>query len=164
MPFYVPVGPRGILFQAGTIWTGGMGSLTYWWTNHRGPVIPVPRPLPDAIPVGQALNVCPGQWPSIPLEQARVSDFSGIQAMITDGATGDESERLRKACVELGADEEMTDLVLASHRHDRTLLHVMVADSDDLREYVRCKLAIWEAILNEDEELLPNRSPSRGLL
>ena len=48
MPFYVPVGPRGILFQFGMIWTGVMGSLTYWWTNHRRPVIPVPRSLPQA--------------------------------------------------------------------------------------------------------------------
>ena len=37
MPFYVPVGPRGILFRAGMIWTGVMGSLTYWWTNRRRP-------------------------------------------------------------------------------------------------------------------------------
>ena len=37
MPFYVPVGPRGILFRVGMIWTGVMGSLTYWWTNRRRP-------------------------------------------------------------------------------------------------------------------------------
>ena len=72
--------------------------------------------------------------------------------MTTDDATGDELERVRRACVDLGADEEMTELVLASHRHDRTLLDVMVADGDDLRDYVRYKLAIWEAIFNEDEE------------
>ena len=48
MPFYVPVGPRGILFRLGMIWTGVMGSLTYWWTNRRRPVIPVPRSLPHA--------------------------------------------------------------------------------------------------------------------
>ena len=46
----------------------------------------------------------------------------------------------------------MTELVLASHRHDRTLLDVMVADGDDLRDYVQYKLAIWEAIFNEDVE------------
>ncbi len=164
MPFYVPVGPRGILFRAGMIWTGGMGSLTYWWTNHRGPVIPVPRSLPHAIPVGQAFNDRPGQRPSVPLERARVSHFSGIQAMNTDDATEDELERVRRACVDLGADEEMTELVLASHRHDRTLLDVMVAAGDSLRDYARYKLALWEAIFNEDEELLPNRSPSRGVL
>ena len=72
--------------------------------------------------------------------------------MTTDDATGDELERIRRACVELGADEEMTELVLASHRHDRTLLDVMLANGDDLRDYVRYKLAIWEAIFNEPEE------------
>ena len=54
--------------------------------------------------------------------------------------------------MELGADQEMTELVLASHRHDRTLLAVMVANGDDLRGYVQYKLAIWEAIFNETEE------------
>ena len=29
----------------------------------------------------------------------------------------------------------------------------MVADGDDLRGYVQCKLAIWEAIFNEKEKL-----------
>jgi len=52
--------------------------------------------------------------------------------------------------VDLGADEEMTKLVLASHCQNRTLLDDMVANGDDLRDYVRHKLAIWEAILNED--------------
>jgi hypothetical protein len=51
----------------------------------------------------------------------------------------------------LGADEEMTKLVLASHCQNRTLLDDMVANGDDLRDYVRHKLAIWEAILNEAE-------------
>ncbi len=43
MSFYVSVGPRCILFRVGMIWTGVTGSLTYWWTNRRRPVIPVPR-------------------------------------------------------------------------------------------------------------------------
>jgi hypothetical protein len=67
MPFYVPVGPRAILFRAGMICTGVMGSLTYWWTNHRGPVFPTLGPLPRAIPVRQAINVHPGQGPAAPL-------------------------------------------------------------------------------------------------
>ncbi len=29
--------PAGILFRAGTIWTGVTGSLTYWRTNRRPP-------------------------------------------------------------------------------------------------------------------------------
>jgi hypothetical protein len=64
-------------------------------------------------------------------------------------APGGELARIRTVCAELGADEEMTALVLASHRHDRTLLDVIVANGGDLRGYVRHKLAIWEAILAE---------------
>ena len=48
MTFYVPVGPRGVLFRVGMIWTGVMGFLTYWWTNRRRPVIPVPQCLPHS--------------------------------------------------------------------------------------------------------------------
>ena len=54
--------------------------------------------------------------------------------------------------MDLGADDEMTELVLASHRHDRTLLDVMLGNGDDLRDYVQYKLAIWEAIFNGNEE------------
>jgi hypothetical protein len=43
----------------------------------------------------------------------------------------------------------LAQLVLASHRHDRTLLDVIVADGGDLRGYVRHKLAIREAIVAE---------------
>jgi hypothetical protein len=43
----------------------------------------------------------------------------------------------------------MTAVVLASHRHDRSLLDVMVADGGDLLDYVRHKLAIWEAIFTD---------------
>ena len=149
-----PSVPAASSSRLGMIWTGVMGSLTYWWTNRRRPVIPVPRSLPHAIPVGQALNDRSGQRPSAPVERERVSHFSGLQAMTTDDATGGELERVRRACVDLGADEEMTELVLASHCHDRTLLDVMTAAGDDLRDYVRHKLAIWEAIFNEDEEPL----------
>jgi len=68
MQFYVPVGPRGILFRVGTIWTGVMGSLTYWWTNRRPPHGPRPA----------ALREC----------------CEGSGAVTIDSATGDESERL----------------------------------------------------------------------
>ena len=81
--------------------------------------------------------------------------------MTTDDATGGEFERVRRACVDLGADEEMTELVLASHCHDRTLLDVMTAAGDDLRDYVQHKLAIWEAIFNEDEEPLAESVQTR---
>ena len=58
----------------------------------------------------------------------------------------------------------MTDLVLASHRHDRTLIDVMLSDGSDLRDYVRHRLAIWDAIFNTLEEPSPDRSPDRGWL
>lgn len=35
MAFYVAVGPRGLLFRAGLIWTDVTGSLTYWWASRR---------------------------------------------------------------------------------------------------------------------------------
>ena len=108
MPFYVPVGPRGILFRVGMIWTGVMGSLTYWWTNQPSPRDPSREPKPRCRSIRRATAL----------------------------------KRIRRACVDLGADEEMTELVLASHRHDRTLLDVMVANGDDLRDYVQYKLAI----------------------
>jgi hypothetical protein len=72
--------------------------------------------------------------------------------MTTEVATGDELERIRRACEELGTDEEMTELVLAALRHDRTLLDVMVANGEGVRDYVRKRVAMWEAIFNEDEE------------
>ncbi len=30
MPFYVPLGPRGFLFQLGTLVIGVLGGLSYW--------------------------------------------------------------------------------------------------------------------------------------
>jgi hypothetical protein len=130
-----------------------MGSLIYWWTNRRGTTIPVPRASPRAIPVDPALDDRAGQRPSLAVERASIGPFSGIEPMSTDDAMGDELERVRAACVDLGADEEMTALVLASHRHDRTLLDVMAVSGEGLRDYARHKLAIWEAILDEDDEL-----------
>lgn len=35
MPFYVPVGPRGILFRVGTALTRMMGSWVYWRACRR---------------------------------------------------------------------------------------------------------------------------------
>ena len=78
-----------------------------------------------------------------------------IRAVTKDRAIKGELKRIRRACVELGADQEMTELVLASHRHDRTLLDVMTANGNDLRDYVQHKLAVWEAIFDEQEERPP---------
>jgi hypothetical protein len=71
--------------------------------------------------------------------------------MSFDGvARKEEAELVRSACEELGADEEMTALVLASHRHDPEALDVQVAAGGDLLGYVRSKVARWEAIFEED--------------
>jgi hypothetical protein len=72
--------------------------------------------------------------------------------MIVNEAAADELRQIRQACHDLGADEEMTALVMASHRHDRTRLDVMLADGSDLMGYVRHKLAIWEAILTDTSD------------
>ncbi len=129
MPFYVKVGSRGILFHVGMIWNDGLGSLTYRWRNRRRPVVPVPRSLPHSS--GRSMQ-----------SMTRQSDESR--------ARRDEFAQIRRACVDLGADQEMTELVLASHLHDRSLLDVMAANGDDLRSYVRHKLAIWDAIFKGD--------------
>jgi hypothetical protein len=128
MAFYVPVGPSGILFRVGVIWTGVAGSLSYWWTNRRHPVVPVPRPS---------------------LHLSGWSKRSMLRQPDESSARNDELERIRGACSDLGADLEMTELVLASHSHDRTLLDAMLANGDSLRDYVQCKLAIWEGIFND---------------
>jgi len=75
--------------------------------------------------------------------------------MAIDDATEHELAQIRATCGELGADEEMTELVLASHRHDRALLDVLLGEGGDLRNYVQHKLAIWEAIFHTHEEPSP---------
>ena len=35
MRFYVPVGPRGVVFRFGMVATRAMGSLTYWYASSR---------------------------------------------------------------------------------------------------------------------------------
>ncbi len=129
MPFYVKVGSRGILFRAGMIWNDVLGSLTYRWRNRRRRVISVARSLAHSS--GRSKQ-----------SMTRQSEESR--------ARKDEFAQIRRTCVDLGADQEMTELVLASHLHDPTLLDVMVANGDDLRGYVQHKLAIWEAIFKEN--------------
>ena len=63
-----------------------------------------------------------------------------------------EIRQIRLACKALGADEEMTDLVVASHIHDRSALDVMVAEGDDLLGYVRYKLGVWKAIFADSPD------------
>jgi hypothetical protein len=49
MPFYVPLGRRGILFQVGMILTRVLGSLSYSWSSRRRSAIPAPWSLPEAL-------------------------------------------------------------------------------------------------------------------
>src|SRR5689334_17309998 len=68
----------------------------------------------------------PGRRPQGSPGRRRADPAPGIPGMTPDDDEGDELERVRKACEDSGADEEMTDLVLASHRHDRPPLDVVV--------------------------------------
>jgi len=48
MRFYVPVGPRGVVFHIGMVATRVMGSLTYWYGSRRRSATPAeisPRAL-----------------------------------------------------------------------------------------------------------------------
>jgi hypothetical protein len=47
VPFYVPVGPRGLLFRIGSALTGVMGSWTYWRASRRRPLAPAPVVIAD---------------------------------------------------------------------------------------------------------------------
>ena len=60
------------------------------------------------------------------------------------------AELVRSAREELGTNEEMTRLVLSSHRHDPEALDALIAEGGELLGYVRSKLARWEAIFQED--------------
>ena len=60
------------------------------------------------------------------------------------------AELIRSACEKMGADEEMTALVVASHRYNPEALDALMADGGDLLGYVRSKMARWKAIFEED--------------
>ena len=47
MPFYVAVGPRGLLFRAGMILIGVLGPVTYWRACRRRPAVLTPSSGPD---------------------------------------------------------------------------------------------------------------------
>ncbi len=49
MPFYVPLGPRGLIFQFGSLATGLLGGYVYWLAARRRlkTVKPVPIPVRD---------------------------------------------------------------------------------------------------------------------
>jgi hypothetical protein len=35
MPFYVPLGPRGLIFRVGTCLIGILGAMVYWRASRR---------------------------------------------------------------------------------------------------------------------------------
>ena len=45
MPFYVRVGPRGVLFRIATLWTDVTASITCWWKARRRGSIHHCRPV-----------------------------------------------------------------------------------------------------------------------
>lgn len=46
MPFYVPLGPRGLIFQLGSLITGLVGSWVYWRDSRRRTMVPIPLVIP----------------------------------------------------------------------------------------------------------------------
>jgi hypothetical protein len=44
MRFYVPLGPRGVVFRIGMVATRAMGSLTYWHASRRRSASPTEMP------------------------------------------------------------------------------------------------------------------------
>ena len=56
MAFYVPLGPRGLIFRVGSVLTGALGSFIYWQAARRRPlrapsltVAPVLADIPPAL-------------------------------------------------------------------------------------------------------------------
>jgi hypothetical protein len=44
--FYVKLGPRGLIFQLGTMIVGTLGALIYWRASRRRARVPHPVPVP----------------------------------------------------------------------------------------------------------------------
>lgn len=55
MAFYVPLGPRGLVFRIGSLLTGALGGFVYWQAARRrafrAPTLTVAPVLTDAPPV-----------------------------------------------------------------------------------------------------------------
>lgn len=49
MAFYVPLGPRGLLFRVGTMIVGVSGGLVYWWASRRRSLAPMVQAEPFAL-------------------------------------------------------------------------------------------------------------------
>jgi hypothetical protein len=48
VPFYVRLGPRGLLFRAGTLLVGFFGSAVYWRASRKRGRIPHRHRLPSS--------------------------------------------------------------------------------------------------------------------
>jgi hypothetical protein len=44
--FYVPLGPRGLIFRLGTMLLGVYGGLVYWRASRRRALMPLPMVEP----------------------------------------------------------------------------------------------------------------------
>jgi hypothetical protein len=69
--------------------------------------------------------------------------------MPLDAKRRNELKTIREVCENLGVDEDMTSLVLGSHRYNRGPLDNVLTDGGELIDYVLKKMAIWKAIFNE---------------
>lgn len=56
MAFYVPLGPRGLLFRIGTLLIGVFGGWVYWRASRRRGVMATPLPLAFDLPEPELLG------------------------------------------------------------------------------------------------------------
>lgn|GEM_PF-3102445 len=50
MPYYVPLGPRGLILRFGTMLIGVLGGFVYWRASRRRAASVLPWPEPIVIP------------------------------------------------------------------------------------------------------------------
>lgn len=110
----------------------------------------------------QAREARLGSPPPASREPELIGHPLGAQFLPVGVAPEAELARIREICGELGADAEMTFLVVTSLRRDRAPLDVILSAGSDVKDYVRHRLAIWEAILGADERPRPDRSRKLG--
>ncbi|MHB1559345.1 MAG: hypothetical protein ACYC61_17995 [Isosphaeraceae bacterium] len=132
--------------------SGLQGPLRTWRLRRRGP-----DQDPDQAREARPISPRPASR-----EPGRIDHPLEARILTVGGTPEADLARIREICGELGADAEMTFLVLASHRRDRAPLDIMLSEGSDLSDYVRHRLAIWEAILGTDEGPPPDRSPELG--
>jgi hypothetical protein len=50
VPFYVPLGPRGLIFRLGTFVIGIWGGVVYRMASRRRMMVPIHQPLTISLP------------------------------------------------------------------------------------------------------------------